>query len=84
VTLRVPEGSWAEALEIHEQRDERGRRNERRSDLPPMIMLSKLEYGIRYYSLEAMDTLEIALMLRWDFDREDSGEERFSGDEKPQ
>ncbi len=84
VTLRVPEGSWAEALEMRGQRDERSRRGERKSDLPPMIMLSKLGYGIRSSTLEATDTLEIGLMLRWDFDREDSGWESFSDEEKPQ
>jgi hypothetical protein len=84
VTLRVPEGTWAEALEIRSQMDERVRRRERGRNLPPMVMLSKLGYEIRSSAVEAVDTLEINLMLRYDFDPEESRNERFSDSEKPQ
>jgi hypothetical protein len=84
VTLRMPEGSWKEALEDRSQMDERVRRRRRGKGLPPMVMLSKLGYEIHCPAVEVTDTLEIGLMLRYDFDREDPRNERFSDSEKPQ
>ncbi len=67
VTLRIPEGTWAEAEEM---RATLGDKIKKRKRFPVMTMLSKLGFVVRSSTGSECDTVEIPLRLRYDFDGE--------------
>ena len=78
VTLKVPEGTWAEAQEIRREREVR-RKNTGR--LPPMTMFSRLTFSIER-SGGGPDTLVIPLRLMYEFEP-DSTANRRDLEERP-